>query len=67
MEEEGNLDGWFMAGEFGLESLVLLPEVLHPCEVPAIVLRAHQQLLLSGDGGGGGGGCRCCWWWWWWW
>lgn len=41
-----HLNRRLVGSQFCLQPFVLLPQVLNACEVAAIVLRAHQQLLL---------------------
>ena len=41
-----NLDGGLMVFDLSFQTLVLLAQVLHTCQVPPIVIGAHQQLLL---------------------
>lgn len=43
-----HLNCGLVRSQLGLQPFVLLPQVLHTCQVSAIVLRAHQQLLLPG-------------------
>ena len=47
-----HLNGRLVGPQLCFQPLVLLPQILHSCQITSIVLRTHQQLLFPGEDGG---------------